>query len=172
MKQDISALMDGELDDNAAKAVLTELKRNNELRDAWFDYHLIRDVIGQTGIISCNISERFEQKLAGEPVIFTPRRPMLIQTKIAAFSVAASVAAIAMVVWVVLQSSADKAKENVAATPQSKAAAMLASLPRYPFNSTFHEYLLAHQEFSPSTTMQGVAPYIRTVSDGGEEASR
>jgi sigma-E factor negative regulatory protein RseA len=30
-----------------------------------------------------------------------------------------------------------------------------------------HEYLLAHQGISPSTAMQGVTPYIRTVSTAG-----
>lgn len=28
------------------------------------------------------------------------------------------------------------------------------------------EYLMAHQQFSPSTAMQGVVPYVRTVSSG------
>jgi hypothetical protein len=27
-----------------------------------------------------------------------------------------------------------------------------------------NEYLIAHQEFSPSTEIQGLAPYIRSVS--------
>jgi hypothetical protein len=27
-----------------------------------------------------------------------------------------------------------------------------------------NEYLMAHQEFSPSTEIQGLAPYIRSVS--------
>jgi len=27
-----------------------------------------------------------------------------------------------------------------------------------------NEYLMAHQGFSPSTAIQGLAPYIRTVS--------
>jgi hypothetical protein len=27
-----------------------------------------------------------------------------------------------------------------------------------------NEYLIAHQEFSPSTAIQGLAPYIRGVS--------
>jgi len=169
MKHDISAFMDGELDEDAAKAVLAALKRDKGLRDAWFDYHLIGDLMRQTGIVSYNFSERFKEQLALEPVILAPRRPMLIRTKVAALSAAAS---LAVVVWVVLQNHPDTAKDKIAATPQSNAAAMLASLPRYPFNSTVNEYLLAHQEFSPSTTMQGVAPYIRTVSDGGEEASR
>ena len=171
MKQDISALMDGELDQVAAKGVLALLKRDKELRRAWFDYHLIGDVMRQTGIVSYNFSERFKEKLALEPVVLAPRRPMLIKTKIAAWSVAASVSAVTIVVWAVLQNNPDKAKDHIASTPQSNAAATLASLPRYPFNSTVNEYLLAHQEFSPSTTMQGVAPYIRTVSDG-EDASR
>jgi sigma-E factor negative regulatory protein RseA len=29
-----------------------------------------------------------------------------------------------------------------------------------------NEYLMAHQQFSPSTAMQGVVPYVRTVSSG------
>jgi len=172
MKYDLSAFMDDELEPDAAKAVLAELKRNKEMRDAWLDYHLIGDVMRQTGIITLNLSEGFRDKLALEPAILAPRRPMRTRTKIAALSAAASLAAVAAVAWVVLQGNADKVKEDkIAATVQSNAA-MLASLPRYPFNSTTREYLLAHQEFSPSTTMQGVAPYIRTVSDGGEEANR
>ena len=31
-----------------------------------------------------------------------------------------------------------------------------------------HQYLLAHQGISPTTAIQGVAPYIRTVSSADE----
>lgn len=172
MKRDISALMDGELDRDAAKTALTMLKQHRELRDAWFDYHLIGDVMRQTAIVSYDFGNRFKEKLAVEPVILAPRRLLLVKTKITALSIAASLAAVAMVAWVVLQNYTDKTKENIATAPQPNAAATLASLPRYPFNSNVNEYLLAHQEFSPSTTIQGVAPYIRTVSDGGEEINR
>jgi len=34
------------------------------------------------------------------------------------------------------------------------------------------DYLRAHQEFSPSVAMQGVASYVRTVSTGDGEAGR
>jgi sigma-E factor negative regulatory protein RseA len=172
MKHDISALMDGELDRDAAKAVLTLLERHKELREIWFDYHLIGDVMRQTGIVSYDFGERFKEKLAVEPIILAPRRPLLIKTKITALSIAASLAAVAMVAWVVLQNNTDKTKQNIAATQQSNAATMLANLPRYPLNSNVNEYLLAHQEFSPSTTIQGVAPYVRTVSDEAVEANR
>ena len=171
MKHDISALMDGELEQDAAETAIARLKQQEELRDAWFDYHLIGDVMRQTGIVSADFGERLRGKLALEPVILAPRRSLLQKTKIAALSVAASLAAVAVVAWVVLQNNTDKAKDNLAATQQSNAAA-LASLPRYPLNSNVNEYLLAHQEFSPSTTMQGVAPYVRTVSDGAPETNR
>jgi sigma-E factor negative regulatory protein RseA len=171
MKHDISALMDGELEQDAAETMIARLKQQEELRGAWFDYHLIGDVMRQTGIVSTDFGERLRGKLALEPVILAPRRSLLQKTKITALSVAASLAAVAVVAWVVLQNNADKAKDNLAATQQSNATA-LASLPRYPLNSNVNEYLLAHQEFSPSTTMQGVAPYVRTVSDGAPETNR
>ncbi|HMK13614.1 MAG TPA: sigma-E factor negative regulatory protein [Burkholderiales bacterium] len=172
MKHDISALMDGELDRDAAKAVIAMLGRHKELRETWFHYHLIGDVMRQTGSVSYDFGERFKEKLAVEPVILAPRRTPLIKTKITALSIAASLAAAAMVAWVVLQNNTDKAKENIAANQQPNAAVMLANLPRYPFNSNVNEYLLAHQEFSPSTMIQGVAPYVRTVSDEAGEAGR
>jgi len=172
MKHDISALMDGELDQDDTKTAIARLKQHEDLRDAWFDYHLIGDVMRQTGLVSAEFGKRLKEKLALEPVILAPRRPVLLKVKIAALSVAASLAAVAMVAWVVLQNNTDNAKQNLAATQQSNAAAMLASLPRYPLNSNINEYLLAHQEFSPSTTIQGVAPYVRTVSDEAKEASR
>ena len=171
MKRDISALMDGELDREDAATAISRLKQDEELRDVWFGYHLIGDVMRQTGIVSADFGERLRGKLALEPVILAPRRSLLQKTKIAALSVAASLAAVAVVAWVVLQNNTDKAKDNLAATQQSNAAA-LASLPRYPLNSNVNEYLLAHQEFSPSTTMQGVALYVRTVSDGAPETNR
>jgi sigma-E factor negative regulatory protein RseA len=172
MKHDISALMDGELDQDDAKTAIARLKQHEDLRDAWFDYHLIGDVMRQTGLVSAEFGKRLKDKLALEPVILAPRRPVLLKVKIAALSVAAALAAVAMVAWVVLQNNTDNAKLNLAATQQSNAAAMLASLPRYPLNSNVNEYLLAHQEFSPSTAIQGVAPYVRTVSDEAKEASR
>jgi len=31
------------------------------------------------------------------------------------------------------------------------------------------DYLLAHQEYSPTTLIQGVGPYLRAVSAGGAD---
>ncbi|HSS46436.1 MAG TPA: sigma-E factor negative regulatory protein [Burkholderiales bacterium] len=172
MKQDISGLMDGELDPDAATAVIARLKHEEDLKNAWADYHLIGDALRQDATLFLGFSERLSEKLGHEPAILAPRRTLAQKVKFTALSVAASLAAVAMVGWVVLQNYTDKPKENLAATQPTSAQAMLASLPRYPFNSNVNEYLLAHQEFSPSTTMQGVVSYARTVSGEGREASR
>jgi hypothetical protein len=34
-----------------------------------------------------------------------------------------------------------------------------------PMPGEVNDYLLAHQNFSPRSNLQGVAPYVRTVSD-------
>ena len=34
-----------------------------------------------------------------------------------------------------------------------------------PAGEVANDYLLAHQRYSPSNAMQGVAPYVRTVSE-------
>ena len=41
-----------------------------------------------------------------------------------------------------------------------------------PSNGAMNEYLIAHQEYSPSTAIQGLAPYIRAVSGAHSAAGR
>jgi hypothetical protein len=48
-----------------------------------------------------------------------------------------------------------------AAIPAPAAVPQVASVPD---DGRTSEYLLAHQAFSPSTAIQGVVPYIRSVS--------
>ena len=35
-----------------------------------------------------------------------------------------------------------------------------------------NEYLMAHQEFSPSTAFQGMVPYVRTVAETHDGSAR
>jgi sigma-E factor negative regulatory protein RseA len=41
-----------------------------------------------------------------------------------------------------------------------------------PSDGTMNEYLMAHQEFSPSSEIQGLAPYIRSVSRSQQAQGR
>ena len=48
MKNEISALMDGELDAEDAAGMIAQLRKTDELSDTWAVYHLISDTLGQS----------------------------------------------------------------------------------------------------------------------------
>ena len=71
-----------------------------------------------------------------------------------ALSAAASIGGVALVAWLTLFDSPLAPQTQLAATPA---------------NGAVNDYLLAHQQFSPNTAMQGVASYVRTVSGQNPE---
>jgi len=84
-----------------------------------------------------------------------------------ALSAAAAIGGVALVTWLALFDSPFAPQQKVAgnqAPPggQTQVAAT-------PANDAVNDYLLAHQQFSPSTAMQGVASYVRTVSGQNPE---
>ena len=86
-----------------------------------------------------------------------------------ALSAAASLAAVAVILTLVLTDNPLQPQSQMAAAPklETTGSTQTAALPRpvpAANQSRVNEYLRAHQEFSPSTTLQGVAPYVRTVS--------
>lgn len=186
MTQDISALMDGELEAGQASTVIARVTRNPELQEEWAIYHLIGDAIRHSVGYPMDLTRRVSEKLEAEPAALAPRRsPPRSSARVYALSAAASVAAVAMVAWVVLQSAPD-VNQPVIAQPQTAPAAMpiaalvtapaaaprAANAPNSRLPSAVGEYLMAHQEYSPSTQIQGVAPYIRTVSDPSRDFPR
>ncbi len=153
MKDRISALMDGELDERDAGDTIDTLGREREALEAWRTYHLISDAM------------QMSHRLAAEPRLAAVRlaaRPRLGF----ALPLAASVAAVALVGWVAFapQPAAPPAAAPVVA--EAKPPVMV------PLPAAANDYLLAHQGFSPRVWFQGMAPYVRTVSDQGQEKRR
>ena len=169
MKQRISALMDGELDHDSAVDVITKLKQHAELRREWWTYHLIGDALRQSIVFSTDLTQKLSEKLSAEPTVVSPRRSVTHKVKVVVLSAAASLAAVAMVAWVTLQNTPDKGPEQIAA---AKPAAPASEPANVPASGKLNDYLIAHQEYSPSTLMQGVAPYVRTVADSQRETER
>ncbi|MBA2352252.1 MAG: sigma-E factor negative regulatory protein [Pseudomonadota bacterium] len=169
----ISALMDGELGEYNARSALASLKSQAELREQWMSFHVIGDALRQDAQLSCDFSRKFGELLAKEPTALAPARRAAATPRRMALSAAASVAAVAMVGWLALSENPllqpdSPRPDNLAAAPSSLASAPAArSAPSLEFetSSGVNDYLLAHQEFSPSTAIQGVAPYVRTVSE-------
>jgi sigma-E factor negative regulatory protein RseA len=165
----ISALMDGELDEHPAQREIALLKNDPELRERWDTFHLVGDALRGEPMISAGFSAAFAQRLAAEPTVLAPRRTSRQAKRVTtyALSAAASVSAAALVAWVAMSGPnadtmvAGNGSEGRTGVAGGPAAAIPASVST---DGTMNEYFLAHQGFSPSTAIQGLAPYIRTVS--------
>jgi sigma-E factor negative regulatory protein RseA len=161
----ISALMDGELDVRQANEQFVRLKQDGELTGCWHTFHLIGDSVRGDPALSLAFNRKMAERLAAEPTVLAPQRSMARRITTYALSAAASVAAVALVGWVAFVSNPIAPQQELAKAPVIPAAAVPSTqLASVPSDGKMNEYLIAHQEFSPSTSIQGVAPYIRTVS--------
>jgi sigma-E factor negative regulatory protein RseA len=160
----LSALMDGELDDHEAQSTMARLKSDVEFRSCWDEFHLVRDALNGEPVLSSGFSDRLAKRLAEEPTVLAPRRllPRNRRAMTYAMSAAASIAAAALVLSVAGQFAADK--PTVAQNVPPKAPVEQPQLVSAPYDGRINELLLAHEVYSPSTALQGVAGYIRTVT--------
>lgn len=158
MKQQISALMDGELFDDEAEALLDRLKRNPDTDEEWRVYHLIGDALRQPDHVSPVIGASMRERLQAEPTVLAPSRRAGRDTKWFALSAAASVAGLALVAWMSLQVDSEyPAQLAMQQTHKLRPAS-------YSPPKGLDDYLAAHHEFSPRADVQGTASYIRTVA--------
>lgn len=160
MKHEISALMDGELFEDEAEVLLKNIKKDRQAQQAWQTYHLIGDVLRQPDHISQDISASFRERLQAEPTVFSPRKRVSQNVRYFALSAAASVMALALVAWLSIQVGTEPAPQIAAVQPQNEVRPASFSA-----TTSVNDYLMAHQEFSPSTELHGAASYIHTVSD-------
>jgi len=164
--EQVSALMDGEADGQERHQALLRLGDSTVARESWDVYHLIGDVMRGEVAGRMDVSRRVSEVLSGEPTVLAPVRSRRVGKPLAfALSAAASVSAVAVVGWMafstgnVVNPPAEIAQVTVPAAVESEPP--LVSVPN---DGQMNEYLLAHQGISPSTSLHGVAPYIRTVS--------
>lgn len=159
--EEISLWMDGELDPERAKRA-GERCRGAALLATWQCYHWIGDHLRGCDDLSAAFAPRLMARLAAEPTVLAPRLRSTPATL--AWALAAGVAAVGVVSWVALTTMSVPQSTTVATAQQ--AAARPADLRRPVVN----EYLLAHQEYSPTTAMQGVRPYLRAVATDQPDA--
>ena len=150
----ISNLMDGELDARQRDLQLARLKEDPEARESWDMFHLIGDAMRGGHVVNAYLPRRLSERLAQEPTVLAPRPMSARRVSTYAFSIAAALSAVSVVGWMVFHDS----------QPPQVEARIPAQLVSVPSNGKMNEYLIAHQEFSPSTAFQGLAAYIRTVS--------
>jgi sigma-E factor negative regulatory protein RseA len=158
----LSALMDGELDDKSAAHVIQALAHDRDAMETWRTYQLISDAMRESQLLSKGFTARLAQRLAAEPTVLAPRAMQHAPQRWFAVSAAASVvAAVGLVGWLAF------APQPQVAAPVAQAVEPKPNI--VPMPSAANDYLLAHQGFSPRLSLQGIAPYVRTVSEPSVE---
>ncbi len=190
-KERLSALMDDELVD--FEQDINHLQDDDSLKQRWMRYHLIRDVVSghlpDTVVPDFDLAARVSAALEHEPTILAPRRfqPRQLMKQAAGLAIAATVSAIAIIsiqnpdlnqTGVAPLAAADKQAEKVVAfnePGQSPVKGATVALSRAGHThvhspsvnrastSKFSGYLLNHNEYSVSSNMQGMLPYMRIV---------
>jgi sigma-E factor negative regulatory protein RseA len=154
--EEVSLLMDGELDVDRVDRACHGMRETASV-ETWVCYHVIGDALRGGGGLAPGFAARFAARLAAEPTVLAPPR-MRPAPAAVAWALAASIAAVGVVGWVALTTM--PAPPAAIATAQQAAAVRPADVRRPVVN----EYLLAHQEYSPTTAIQGVRPYLRAVA--------
>jgi sigma-E factor negative regulatory protein RseA len=160
--EEISLLMDGELDAARVDCVCANLRQQHFLT-TWVCYHVIGDALRGSCATRAGFAARFSERLAAEPTVLAPQ-PRKTGPAAIALAAAATVAAVSVVGWVALSTMP---APQTAITAARQAASVRAADAR---RRVDNEYLLAHQEYSPATAIQGVRPYMRAVAASEPDA--
>jgi sigma-E factor negative regulatory protein RseA len=149
--EQLSQLVDGELENTEAARQIAALKDDAELRRTWDTYHLIGDAM--RGHMATDFTAKLARRLRDEPTVLAPRHvPQLPQLPKWSYSAAAAVAAVAAVAWVARPGLTPEAQ--IAQAPAAVTAPPSAEAPRA---AGVENYLLAHQRFLYGTGLRTVA---------------
>jgi hypothetical protein len=165
--KDVSALMDGELERRRVRSTITRLEGQDELRDAWATFHLIRDTLQGNATGSSRFIEKFHERLEQEPVPAVPRwrtrLPRLRTMVLAGGAVLVVAAAIGWMVTAGLRS------------PGSGGQPAAAILVDGGFNdSVAIEFAMAHRQLVPAFVAGpvGAGPATATAAQPAESRAR
>ena len=185
-KQELSALVDGEILHGQAPQILGKLCKDRSLQQCWAQYHLIRDALHNTlpDVNDWDLPARVQKALEPEPVFLPARRKAGVGVRpLVGLGLAASVAAVVIVLFGMLGSSPDSGGRD-SLTAQSDGsrftAPVAATTPRPTWNrmrwnveqpaveARLNSYLVDHSEYLDNG-MRGILPYARVVGyDAGQ----
>lgn len=147
MKQQLSALIDGEADIERCEHIFLAAKSTGEVAQAWQDYHVIRDVMREEYWVQPDMTSRIMAALNDEPTALAPQTTANKVTDLrprpskVIWSIAASVAAAFFVGMFVLNQPAVVETVQIA-------------------DSETDQYVMAHHNYSPNSATY----YIHNVT--------
>ncbi len=164
MKENISALLDGEGNDLEREHALRALGTDPALRAIWERYHLASAAIRREldVVVKPGLADRIHECLRHEAQYETARRrftPRLLKVS-AGLAIAASVAVVSLLNLppLVSPTAVPIARQ---ATGKSTVADARQTPPEQ--RSALNPYLVQHGEFTPAAGMNGMLSYVRVV---------
>lgn len=190
MRDKVSELMDGELDETDAAGVIGAIQSNNDLFSDWKAYHVIGDSLRRSTVPMIDVSQHIRSRLVNEPTLLVPylHKPYGYQKqKLLGFSVAASIAVLS-IGWLISQPVeqqhttlqevyvAEKTDKEMSTsdnhrpilTFQPESAYML---PSVPVNNGYNSYPWVHRGFIHSGTVHHPHPGMQQIAESSQEQS-
>lgn len=184
MKDKLSALLDGDLDEQAAHPVLESMRHDRSLHTDWEAYCVIGDVLRGDRHGSAGFIGRVMACIDDEPTLLAPPpRTVAGSGRVwrSLMPLAASLMGVAAVGWVAHALYSDQGHGAGSAVAVARAPAAVASpaavrpvavAPTPAVVDPTREYLFVHQAMSGGGPMSGVIQHVRTVSDVGQDSGR
>lgn len=177
MNDKLSALLDGDLDEQSIRPVLDSVRRDPSLRTDWDAYCIIGDVLRGDRYSSPDLVTRVMTEIDAEPTLLAPpRRAANTGPWRALLPLAASVMGVAAVGWV-----AQTLYSQPGEIPQTAGVERVRVVESVPGSvrpvatgaeDPHREYVFAHQAMTAGGPIPGAVQYVRTVSVVGQDGSR
>jgi sigma-E factor negative regulatory protein RseA len=181
----LSALVDDEISGHEISGEINKLKHNQEKLDIWSRYYLIGDAmrneLGQ--LHDPDMASKISRRLESEPVVLVPTNLKRHSNKTRALTglaIAASLTAVAVVLAPQLINPGGPEAPNQLASsdqlsisnPKTASNTIYVAedgtrwelLKKPKVESRLNNYLLNHQDLSPSSNIKGIMPYATFVS--------
>lgn len=148
MTQEISALVDGELEPIEAGRAVRACCSEEDRKRTWYLYHAIGEAMRGQAPRTLEMPGDVFEKLKSQPTVLAPRKPLLQSTAVrVAMAAAASVATVGVVGWIGSQGGAGTpvpviAKSGTTLQPVASANTVQPAVPTL----NVQEYLVAHRQ--------------------------
>ncbi|MBV8464495.1 MAG: sigma-E factor negative regulatory protein [Burkholderiales bacterium] len=141
MQEKLSAMMDGEWNDQDIDRLIASLNEDEDCASCWREFHLISDAMRERPALSPDFMSRFSDRLDAEPIVVAPgamrRKQQPVRRRWVAMSMAASIVIVGATAWYVTRS----------ANSQQMAAPYVAvNQPAAQDEADVSPYLVAHQD--------------------------
>jgi sigma-E factor negative regulatory protein RseA len=152
MTQEISTLMEGEMEGREADAALRACCADEDRKRTWYLYHAIGEAMRGRAPSSLEVPGGVFEKLKAEPTVLAPRKRLPVSFVRVALAAAASVATVGVVGWIGSQGGSPApvpvpvVAKNVAAPATAiQPVASTTTIVPAPAVSV-REYLIAHRQ--------------------------